>query len=159
MYGQNGPVWYLESVLGGGTWTRDCTIPCDKALFFPTEACVADTVGFGPPLSVEQLRALCKRQVDKVNINNYVVTIDGQRLAGLDKLRFVTDVFAVTVPEDNIYDYMGVPWPAGVVFPVIADGYYVMLAPLPPGDHTLRVVYPGSLDMTYNLHIVALTLP
>ena len=47
-------------------------------------------------------------------------------------------------------------WPTGTFFPHVADGYWLMLAPLHAGQHTIQVyVYPltirkGSEDNDWN---------
>ena len=50
--------------------------------------------------------------------------------------------------------------PAGTYFPVVADGYYLLLAPLRPGVHTIAFggsagVAPNAFtqDITYTLRV------
>ena len=56
-------------------------------------------------------------------------------------------------PADNLWSFLGYPWPdAGVLCCAITSGYYVMLTPLPKGEHT--VVYGASLphlSMSYHV--------
>jgi hypothetical protein len=56
--------------------------------------------------------------------------------------------FSLQLPADNI---LGVP--AGTYFPAIDSGYYVLLGPLPVGQHTIHFAgtmtyFPLSLDVT-----------
>ena len=53
--------------------------------------------------------------------------------------------FSVTYPEDSV---VGVP--AGTYFPQVADGYWLMLAPLTPGQHTI-VVHTVAPDTIFGL--------
>jgi hypothetical protein len=46
---------------------------------------------------------------------------------------------------------------AGPRSPAVADGYWIMLAPLPPGDHRVRILAErqdeSTLDVTWTLEI------
>lgn len=62
--------------------------------------------------------------------------------------------WSLTVPDDN--NLFGLP--AGAYGPGVADGYYLMLAPLRPGNHTIRfgaTFFWGpdefTQDITYNV--------
>jgi hypothetical protein len=67
-------------------------------------------------------------------------------------------VFTVTLPAGNLFDL-----PAGtVVSPTVDAGYYVTLAPLRPGAHTIHIggavesaTPPGdfSVDVTYDITV------
>ena len=66
--------------------------------------------------------------------------------------------FSVTLPADNFF----APLPAGTYGPTVADGVYLLLAPLTPGAHTITFGGTGSFaggkfmeDITYHL-VVAL---
>ena len=61
--------------------------------------------------------------------------------------------FSVFLPANNI---LGVP--AGVYFPFVDSGYYVLLPPLSSGEHTIQfagsLTYFGlSLDVTYYITV------
>jgi len=71
-------------------------------------------------------------------------------------------VFSITLPQQNLLQATGksaaVP---GTVFPVVAEGFYVMLKPLPVGEHTISIrgsipKLSFTLDCTYRLSITAL---
>jgi hypothetical protein len=66
----------------------------------------------------------------------------------------------LTFPANNIFSFIGVPLPAGTYAPAVADGFYLLLAPLPPGAHTIRFGGQGlfngggfSQDITYHLAV------
>jgi hypothetical protein len=87
------------------------------------------------------------------------VSIDGLSLSQLGSYRAKSpDAFSVTLPAGNVPEFLGLPTPAGTYTPQVADGYWLMLTPLPPGNHTIsvHVVNPSQgLDyiVKYNLHV------
>lgn len=133
--GQDGPVWFLAGTFGGSV-ERTVTIPKGKALFFP----IVNVIGvFMPepgevPPTEEELRELLDFLMGLGA--TFECTIDGEEIAGLEDFRAQTGVFAVTVPEGGLF-------PAGTYEPSIADGFYLMIKPLKPGEHTIH--FQGSL--------------
>ena len=61
-------------------------------------------------------------------------------------------MFSLLLPDDNLFGL-----PAGAYAPAVADGYYLLLAPLPPGPHT--ITFGGtdgtgfSQDITYHITV------
>jgi hypothetical protein len=81
------------------------------------------------------------------------VMIDGQTITDPNDYRVKSpDAFSVTVPADNV---SGVA--AGTYNPQVADGYYMLLAPLSAGTHTILVHVISTLGfeyfITYNITI------
>lgn len=154
--GQRGPVWFLAGSFGG-TVTRSCTIPQNTALFFPVLNSFCDNVGVDPPMTADQLRQCASYGFDTAIVS---VEVDGQSIGNLNDFQFASPLFSHSVPKKNILGY-----PAGTTFPAAGYGYYLMLQPLSVGAHTVRIrgTLPAfnnfSLDVTYNLNIVPLTLP
>jgi hypothetical protein len=73
------------------------------------------------------------------------VSIDGQTISDVKDYRVKSpEAFSVTVPADNV---SGVP--AGTYSPHVADGYYLLLSPLPVGSHTISVYVVSSLGYDY----------
>jgi hypothetical protein len=151
---QSGPVWFLTGTTGGSV-ERTCTIPEGKAILFPV-------LNFGnfrsaPTETEEDLRTTTKVQADKAAVLE--ASIDGVPLQDLQNYRAESPLFNVTFPEGNI---LGVP--AGSTEGV-SDGYWVMLQPLPAGEHTIHfrgayvdVTAPGGAgnivtETTYRLTI------
>jgi hypothetical protein len=158
MVGQSGPIWFLGGTFGGGSATRKCSIPEDKKLFFPVINSVnintPNVCGQGPDdMSVGDLRSKVATFID--NATNLSVKVDG-KMQTISRVK--SDVFDVVLPEDNIFDAScGSNVPAGVYFPAIDDGFYVLLNPLSAGPHTVEIhAETGGfiLDVKYDLNVV-----
>lgn len=139
---QSGPVWFLAGTYGTQRTIRTCRVPKDKYLFFPLINYVVTRGGRGT-LSCDDVKGTAARMTDGVSA--LVLEVDGVRHEGLEKHRMVVrecfDLGARTPERFRIY-------------PAAANGYYVMLKPLPPGRHTLNFggALPSSLQaVTYTL--------
>jgi hypothetical protein len=163
--GQSGKVWYLS---GGIEFTpngqppagnlnvldRSVTLSTGKALFFPVLNSETDNVvpgGTNTNYTADQLRAFAKQQQDSAE--NMFAQIDGRSVLNVSQYRVTSPVFSYTLPDNNIE---GVP--AQVVYPAVGDGVYLMVAPLSPGQHTIRFggdFGPGNfaLDITYHITV------
>jgi hypothetical protein len=92
--------------------------------------------------------------MDDVVTHGFLTTsVDGVVLQNLANYRFSSPVFSYTLPDNNIE---GVP--AQTVTPAVADGYYLMLAPLSAGQHQIHFTGGSpllnfSLDVTYNITV------
>lgn len=154
--GQSGSVWYLLPNFTGATSVRTGCIPSGKALCIALIAMEASTrEGYGT--TEEELRAAAAGIID--GVENLTCEVDGVSLQNLDRYRFQSaGMFSLTVPEDNVFDLWGVPTDAGTYYPSVSDGYYVMLAPLAAGEHTIH--FHGEIpmigyapDITYHLTV------
>jgi hypothetical protein len=164
--GQSGPVWFLASSFLGGTFERACTVPAGKALFFPiVQAAFGAGVGDceptvpGVPCNLATLRMAAAASMDAVTLT---ASLDGGRLRDLHNHRVQSPVFTLTYPADNVAEkLLGVRVPAGTYAPQVADGYWLMLAPLRKGAHTLHFkaeitdgVFAGIVtEVTYHLTV------
>jgi hypothetical protein len=124
---QRGPVWFLTGTTGG-SMERTCTIPEGKAILFP----ILNFVNVRAALSEteEDLRRIPKDQADKAAVLE--ASVDSVPLQDLQNYRAESPLFNVTLPEGNI---LGIP---GGSSEAVADGYWVMLQPLPAGEHTIH---------------------
>lgn len=164
--GQSGPVFFLVGAAGTAERTRDeCTVPAGKLLFFPlvnafdvhvppdgldTPELVWDdflvTLGF----RVDTIYA----RVDGVPIRNLDVPTSPYRGCAAPVPGCVRP-FSLDLPAGNIFQL-----PAGRYAPAVADGFYLLLAPLRPGRHTIEFGGTGYLggafaqDITYHLRVV-----
>ncbi len=169
--GQSGPVWFL----GGkfcqtgqtcpGSAIRSCSVPAGKALFFPlsnVEDSAPEEPNWGcgnslPPLvggTIAEMRSCAAFYVDQVV--GLEADLDGKNIGNLKDLRVTSVQFDVTWPADNVLNAIGEgPFSAGTYSPVVDDGYYIMLAPLSAGSHTLHFHAGSSTtqDITYNLTV------
>jgi hypothetical protein len=178
---QGGDVWFLATAHGSGNGTipptvvtREYTVPAGKALFFPvlttwvdnTECPVANFDHFTP----DQLTVLVMGFWNSVNPHTYC-TIDGVPVAGLNDAingpyRIQSNRFSYTVAShDNLLaKVFGLPCiPDGMtISPAVADGVFLMLAPLSVGHHTIHQIgtfgpldHPLFLkDITYEITVV-----
>jgi hypothetical protein len=135
--GQSGPVWFLASSFFGGTFERACTVPAGKALFFPIVQAAFGAGVFdceptvsGVPCNLANLRMAAAASMDAVTLT---ASLDGGRLRDLQNHRVQSPVFTLTYPADNVVEVS-----AGTYAPQVADGYWLMLAPLRHGAHTLH---------------------
>ncbi len=161
LLGQSGSVWFLAGVgFGvGPVVERTLTIPPGKALFFPLVNYVwINTPQFGdPPWSPEQealARGIIGAAIDTAS--DLSCQVDGREILNLGEYRCQTPVGGaelVTLPEGNVF---GIP--ADTYGPMVTDGYYLMLAPLPAGSHTLHFTAglggATPMDVTYHLTVL-----
>jgi hypothetical protein len=146
--GQSGKVWFLGGTftptpvgpgLVVGTAHRVCTIPSGIALFFPilnVEASVLE----GNGTTESQLRAAAISLQD--HAENLACTIDGVAIQDLDSYRVQSPLFTFgPLPVNNL---LGAP--AGATSPSVADGVYLLLAPLSRGQHTIH--FSGDFRFT-----------
>lgn len=158
---QEGKVWFL-----GGTFItdetspgvvvgkadRDCTVPTGKALFFPImNAECSEAEGDGD--TEENLRTCAKGLIDHVILEDLSATIDGVEINNLQAYQADSPLFNWgPLPKDNVIGTL----PEGTKSKSVADGYYLLLAPLSAGDHTIdfagRAVFPGGIDFSLDIH-------
>ena len=160
--GQSGPVWFLGGVFNvSGTATRDlCTVPAGKALYFPIINVEWDNIcpPTDPPMSVDELAATSAWFMSLAT--NLQCDVDGESIQNVAAYRFAADPFAVQMPSGNIWEAFGCSTPAGSYYPLVPEGYFIMLAPLSPGQHTVH--FRGTigdpvnftLEITYHLTVV-----
>jgi hypothetical protein len=168
--GQSGPVWFF-----GGHWannsitTRTGAVPANVALMFMIEGASADNTGCPSPTSYEEsyLRSSCTSAMNQSH--DLTCTVDGLAVQNLlTAYRFQSPVFTFVTPPDNniLMDREGEPCysnpapgaPSWTVPGAVADGCYVMVAPLSPGTHSVHFTgqvgtFPFGIveDITYNL--------
>ena len=158
--GQSGPVWFLAGSFFGGTFERACTVPPDKALFLPIVNAAFGAAVFdceptqpGVPCNITILRAAAAASMDPVTLE---ASLDGVPVHHVRDYRVQSPVFSVTLPEGNVVDV-----PSGTYAPMVSDGYWLMLAPLAAGAHTIHFTnritggpFAGTeTEITYHLTI------
>jgi hypothetical protein len=148
--GQSGPVWYLGDILPAlGTASYRCTIPSDVALFFPVIHSVC-AVSPGRSATEAELTACAQSAIDSAT--TVECEVDGKPIADLTKYRTRSPFFSLSLPDGNL---LGLT--PGLYSPAVADGIYLMLAPLAVGPHTIhvRAVMPTlTMDIMYHLTVV-----
>jgi hypothetical protein len=153
-------VFFLVGVINvTGTATRNCTVPAGAMLFFPILNYENDNFcpPINPPLSVAELQAGAKQVEDSVTALE--TDVDGVHLSNLFSYRAASPgAFSINFPDNNLFQFFGCNIPKGTYSPFVADGYWLMLAPLSAGKHTVHFSgsQPGfSLDITYHLTVAA----
>ena len=139
---QSGDVWFLAGTYGTRRTVRTCSVPREKYLFFPLINYVVAPTADGSTncMSVMSTAARITEQVSSL-----LLEIDGVRHSDLVKHR---------QPTRGCFDLGALAEPKARIFPSAANGYYVMLRPLPPGKHTLNFggALPNMLQgVTYTL--------
>jgi len=170
--GQSGHVWFLAGTIFGGTFERDVTVPTGTSLFFPALNALfwapddlddatffAEQAGLSPALMSDEelIRFIVGLAVDDPALLK--VTVDGRELKDLEDYRAASDGFELT--DTDLIDTLG----GEISHPnlAVADGYWVMLNPLKPGEHTIRIQsaidqgpFAGTAsDVTYHLTVTA----
>ena len=148
--GQKGKIWFLAGTFGE-TVERDCTIPEGKSLFFP----IVNALFWVPEdgADVAAVRAGANAQI---NLTTFLeVIIDGVVIADPFAYRAQSPPggFALNFgPLLADFGYGPTPDPRD---PAVADGYWILLAPLEEGEHAIvfRSDLPGFNDVTYHLTV------
>ena len=152
-----GNIWFLAGNLGGTT-VRTVTIPAGKALFFPVVNVVDVEDGTTIPGGTTVFKVHQPLQTAQSIVSEIIATasgsctVDGTNVpitaANLEQ----SVPFTLLLPDHNL---LGVP--AGVYYPAFDSGYYVLLNPLSPGQHTIHFTggfnNSNFLDVTYNITI------
>jgi hypothetical protein len=126
---QNGDVWFLGSPFG--TTRRTGRIPAGKALFFSMFSVEVSDLEPPPFYAVKQDQPLKARYWADHIVDPYC-EIDGTRLGNVDAYRVRTESIAFNAPTPWIQGEKGGSGTAA------GDGYFVFLAPMPAGQHTIR---------------------
>jgi hypothetical protein len=167
---QEGKVWFLAGNYGGTTvrgLDEPVKVPTGKALFFPML-----TYGAWVPTdgeNEEELRATAKGSMDSVA--ELQATVDGVELQDLFDYRAESPAggFNLYVPEGSLLTDpdVGEGLDPGDHL-AVADGYWLLLAPLSRGDHEIQFggLIPNAwqdeggtwhdfeVDVTYHLDVV-----
>ena len=156
--GQTGHVWFLAGSFGGEV-TRECTIPSGQTLLVPLVNFSADNFVCVDPdsnFTFDELRAIAAANIDLVE--ELALSVDGVALTNLESYRVQSPTpFDITLPPDDVFaPVCGDSYPR--VIPSVADGFYVMLAPLSKGEHTIVLhgaipAFGFSTTATYHITV------
>jgi hypothetical protein len=140
---QEGDVWFLATSSGGAPVERQCSVPSGKTLFVPIAVTVERSGN-----KVPDCGSMARIAVDHLgHVTDLSMTLDGLAVFNLERQRQPTgDCFALGLRQV----------PRSTSKTTVADGWYVMLPPLPPGPHTLVVGarYDATrLATTYRLDV------
>lgn len=132
-YGQTGPVFFIPRNM------PPCTVPAGVSVFLPIAGSQCSTLE-PPPFHGDDeasLRACAAIEADRYT--RIVVRVNGEVVPDVEQYRAASPVFSMQLPENNI---LAVPAGTGLA---VADGYQVVLRPLPPGTHEI-VVHVEVID-------------
>lgn len=158
-WGQDGQVWFLAPAYFG-TYERTANIPSGRMLCIDLAATfTAITTGDGT--NEQELRDVAAWVTN--NVSNIIFEIDGRRLDNVEDYRFTSPpgFFSYTLPENNMFEFFGLPVTAGTYDDAVSDGYFVMVSPLPVGEHTIFMSadfgepYNDTIQVTYHLNVIA----
>ena len=131
--GQEGPVWFLAGTYGSAPTHRKCRVPAGKYVFFPLINYIVMPTGCaGCANTCDDMKATARQMTDRPM--GLFAELDGRPFAALNGHRVAAGSCF------NIAERMpGAP----KVEPSASDGYWLLLPPLPKGEHSLR--FGGSL--------------
>ena len=132
---------------------RTASVPHGKALFFPIIDAEASTAE-GNGTSQADLTAAARSFAEPASA--LACEIDGQSVQNLEHYQFISPVFNWgPLPADNL---LGLP--GGTTTQSVSDCFFLMVAPLPPGQHTIHFTGTAglapnafTLDITYHLTV------
>jgi hypothetical protein len=151
--GQSEPIFFLVGSFGAGAAVRNqCVVPAGKVLFFPVVNGV-DVHTPGDGLDTPRLVWNDMQVTGGFAVTSLFATVDGKsvpldpandhfRACAGPARRCSAPAFSLTLPYPNLF---GIP--AGKYRPAVADGYYLMLKPLPKGCHTITFGGVGHLNV------------
>jgi hypothetical protein len=152
--GQHGPVFFLTGGPGEEVAMRTIDVSERQHIFFPV-------INYATPdeeKTADEVRQQAETVIDSVPVEEMHLTINGNHIGDLVAHRQKSPAFLYRTPPEPVYDNLP---PDSRVSPAAADGYYIMLAPLPVGEHEIRfgaVFGPpfdgDSLDVRYRLTVV-----
>lgn len=161
---QQGKVWFLASTFGGVA-NRTCEIPASKAIFislggvfvsFSPDFPVMSDPCFQLATDLEKVRCDVNDDVSLAPGISFEVIIDGVPVEDLFAFRAQSQPggFTLRIPDPSLLTDFGVS--SGDRFPAVADGYFLFLKPLAPGEHTLNLIMtnPGQPERGVNYTLI-----
>jgi hypothetical protein len=165
---QSGPIWFLAgSATGTDVYVRSCTVPHQKALFFPVlnSSWVNEP---GETVTVAEKRDILDGVISDLRPGIFAdFGLPGSRACRLE-VKLDGEISTYTYPTVRVQSPpFAASKVAGHVDPEsISDGFWVLLPPLSQGQHVLHIggafcefdsteIHPfiGGIDITYNLTV------
>ena len=141
---QEGVVWFLAMSDGTQAVERACAVPAGKTLFVPIVSTMERSGNREP-----DCESMARIAADNIThrVSGLSMTVDGRVVDNLPAYRAATrECFALGLRQV----------PRAAARTAVADGYYVMLNPLPAGAHTIVVgarYDNAALSTTYRLDV------
>jgi hypothetical protein len=147
--GQQGNTWFLAGFDPtspiGPVVARSCTVPSGTRLFFPVINAFCAELPATFQMQLDELRACATTFLPPVAPSDLTATVDG---VAVPLVRAQSALFPLHLGETNPFGA-----PAGTYLEA-ADGYWVLLDPLPPGEHIIHFTAGAILDVTYTITVV-----
>lgn len=167
--GNQGNVFFLAGLFNdSGTAMRTIEVPAGKPLFFPVLNGLWDNIGIRPPylsgpftppaqpMTVPELYTALDENIR--SISELHASVDGCPIPNMFSYRAKSAPFNYKLPAtDNLFQLFGINV-SGTISPAVTDGYWLFLAPLPVGEHTLN--FGGTnggftLNITYHITVTS----
>jgi hypothetical protein len=161
---QEGSVWFLASTFEGVV-DRTCEVPEGKAIFvslggvfvsFAPEFPAAGDPCLQMATSLEKVRCDVNDDVPVAPAISFEVSLDGVPVKDLFAYRAQSEPqgFTLRVPDPSFLTDLG--FAAGNRSSAVADGYFLFLKPLSPGEHTLslRMTNPDQSQTGVNYTLI-----
>ncbi|WP_406662931.1 hypothetical protein [Gallaecimonas sp. GXIMD1310] len=144
-YGQKGDVWFLASAPNGKAVERYCNVPAGRYLFVPVLGQLA-----APSYENQYDCNTMKKAVviNWPNISKMSVELDGQA---------VSNMAAYRQRSRRCFDLLGAVSRERLppkIFPSAFEGFWLMIKPLEPGEHDLKILAKyssGQQDLSQNI--------
>jgi hypothetical protein len=158
------PVFFLAGNFGGVSHRSECPVPEGKALFFPLLMVWGDNAGTTADriLSDDGLKRYAQSNFDTFERSSLRLLVDGHSIPALERGAIPRAPYVAHMEAGkNPYACMGIEDVEGD-FPGYVTGYWAMLAPLPPGPHSIAFrghvtsTMPNNdvrLDVTYTFDL------
>ena len=151
--GQHGKIWFLAGN-GGGVDERTITLPANTPLFIPVLNALFFDDGTTGAIAEDEIRTL----LTDFNANPTLeLTVDYQPLPGEAIYHVQSDLFTTAFPEHHLFEEFDVP--QGIYDISFADTYFVMLKPLAPGAHVIKIKGATSEFSTYVEYYINVAAP
>lgn len=125
--GQRGDVFFLAGTYESKVTRRTCEVPEGKYLFFPIVNYMVMPASCNSCSDCAGNAATAKAMTDNPRV--LFAELDGQSLGDIKRHRFVSPA---------CFNLAARIFGAPPIEPVAANGYYLLLKPLPKGEHKLR---------------------
>ena len=157
--GQGGPVWFLAATYGEGKHVhaqRNCAMPAGRAIFIPILNACFNNKQHGKEKTELDLLEMARNDIDSAVVLE--ASVDGENIRNLHDYRAESPLFSAHAPAETSRPAAGgLPALTGET-KAVADGYWLLIEPLPVGPHTIHIhsktpTFETKAD--YNLHVSA----
>lgn len=153
---QRAPVWFLAGYFNGSSTpiVRECSLPKRRYILFPVANSIwVQTPSDNPSYTEDDYRREASGFLPPSVGGELDATLDGRPIVyspSTPITRTQSPVFTATFPDDNVF---GLTPDQLSGFPIVSDGWWVLLPPLAPGEHILRFKAGTTQDITYRLTV------